>query len=260
FKLPSPIDVVTKPKVEQVSTIDIGSTDASAENLMLTGDQNIIDIDFVVQWRVKNAGDFLFNVRDPEPTIKIAAESAMREIVGQVTLEDALTIRRQDVESRTRELLQNILDEYGMGAFIADVKLQKVDPPAQVIDSFNDVQRALQDKERKQNEALTYSNDILPRAKGEAQRMIQDATAYKERMILEAEGEANRFLSVYNAYLQNKDVTRTRIYLERMQQVFKDSEKIIIDKGNTGVVPYLPLPELRRRSEQPAPAAEGAAK
>jgi membrane protease subunit HflK len=272
YWLPRPIGQVITPNVERTNQINIGyrgSADVGGtggtrsvpqESLMLTSDQNIIDINFVVQWRVKNASDFLFNIRDPEPTIKIAAESAMREVVGKTTLEDALTSKRQDVEFRTRELLQNILDEYGMGAFIADVKLQKVDPPAQVIDAFNDVQRARQDKERKQNEALTYSNDILPRAKGEAQRMIQDATAYKEKLTLEAEGEANRFLSVYNAYLQNKDVTRTRLYLERMQQVLKDSEKVIIDKGGTGVVPYLPLPELRRRTQQPASGAEGAAK
>ena len=271
YWFPSPIGEVTTPNVERTNTINIGFRggesvrsvgvrDVPQESLMLTGDQNIIDIDFVVQWRVKSASDFLFNIREPEPTIKIVAESAMREVVGKTTLEDALTVKRQDVEDRTRDLLQNILDEYGAGVLIADVKLQKVDPPAQVIDAFNDVQRARQDKERKQNEALTYSNDILPRAKGEAQRMIQDATAYKEKLIREAEGEANRFLSVYNAYLQNKDVTRTRLYLERMQQVLKDSEKVIIDKGGTGVVPYLPLPELRRRTEQPVSGAEGAAK
>jgi len=129
-----------------------------------------------------------------------------------------------------------------------------------VIDAFNDVQRARQDKERKQNEATAYANDILPRAKGEAQRMIQDATAYREKLVREAEGEANRFLSVYNAYLEDKDVTRKRLFLERMQQVFKDSEKVIIDKGGAGVVPYLPLPELRRRSEPSAAGGEGAAK
>ncbi|MCC7016833.1 MAG: FtsH protease activity modulator HflK [Rhodospirillales bacterium] len=272
YWLPRPFGQVITPNVERTNQINIGyrgaadvggiggTRDVPQESLMLTGDQNIIDIDFVVQWRVKNASDFLFNIRDPEPTIKIAAESAMREVVGQTTLEDALTVKRQGVEERTRELLQSILDEYGAGVMIADVKLQKVDPPAQVIDAFNDVQRARQDKERKQNEAMTYTNDILPRAKGEAQRMIQDATAYKEKLIREAEGEANRFLSVYNAYVQNKDVTRTRLYLERMQQILKDSEKVIIDKGGTGVVPYLPLPELRRRSEQPAAGGEGAPK
>ncbi|MBM3733209.1 MAG: FtsH protease activity modulator HflK [Acidimicrobiia bacterium] len=272
YWLPRPIGQVVTPNVDRTNQINIGfrgSTDVGGqsgardvpqESLMLTGDQNIIDIDFVVQWRIKSAANFLFNIREPEPTIKIAAESAMREIVGQTTLEDALTIKRQEVELRARELLQNILDEYSAGVLIADVKLQKVDPPAQVIDAFNDVQRARQDKERKQNEATAYANDILPRAKGEAQRMIQDATAYREKLVREAEGEANRFLSVYNAYLEDKDVTRKRLFLERMQQVFKDSEKVIIDKGGAGVVPYLPLPELRRRSEPSAAGSEGVAK
>lgn len=271
YWLPRPIGQVVTPNVDRTNQINIGFRgageaggavrDVPQEGLMLTGDQNIIDIDFVVQWRIKNASDFLFNIREPEPTIKIAAESAMREIVGQTSLEDALTVKRQEVEARMRDLLQSILDEYGAGVLIADVKLQKVDPPAQVIDAFNDVQRARQDKERKQNEATAYANDILPRAKGEAQRMIQDATAYKEKLIREAEGEANRFLSVYNAYLEDKDVTRKRLFLERMQQVFKDSEKVIIDKGGTGVVPYLPLPELRRRNEPTAaPGGEGAPK
>jgi membrane protease subunit HflK len=273
YWLPRPIGQVITPNVDRTNQINIGFRgsgdtggagavrDVPQEGLMLTSDQNIIDIDFVVQWRIKSASDFLFNIREPEPTIKIAAESAMREIVGQATLEDALTVKRQEVEIRARDLLQSILDEYGVGVLIADVKLQKVDPPAQVIDAFNDVQRARQDKERKQNEATAYANDILPRAKGEAQRMIQDATAYREKLIREAEGEANRFLSVYNAYLEDKDVTRKRLFLERMQQVFKDSEKVIIDKSGAGVVPYLPLPELRRRSEPPAPAgSEGVAK
>ena len=191
YWLPRPIGQVITPNVDRTNQINIGyrgsadvggtggARDVPQESLMLTGDQNIIDIDFVVQWRVKSASDFLFNIREPEPTIKIVAESAMREVVGKTTLEDALTVKRQDVEDRTRDLLQTILDEYGAGVLIADVKLQKVDPPAQVIDAFNDVQRARQDKERKQNEALTYSNDILPRAKGEAQRMIQGAACSK---------------------------------------------------------------------------------
>jgi membrane protease subunit HflK len=273
YWIPAPIGQVLKPNVDRTNQISIGyrggdasggaARDVPQESLMLTADQNIIDIDFVVQWRMKNAADYLFNLRDQEGTIKLAAESAMREIVGKTSLEDALTVKRQEVEFRTRELLQNILDEYGAGIVIAEVKMLKVDPPAQVIDAFNDVQRARQDKDRKQNEAQAYANDILPRAKGEAQRMIQEAAAYKERLVKEAEGEANRFLSVYNAYLQDKDVTRTRIYLERMQQVFKDSNKVIIDKGggSQGVVPYLPLPELRKRTEPgTGKTGEGAAK
>ncbi len=270
YWFPAPIGQYLTPNVERTNQINIGyregggatSRDVPLESLMLTSDQNIIDIDFVVQWRIKAVADYLFNIRDPEGTVKLAAESAMREIVGQTTLEDALTVKRQDVELRARELLQTILDEYGVGVLIADMKLLKVDPPAPVIDAFHDVQRARQDKDRKQNEAQAYANDILPRAKGEAQRMIQEAAAYKERLIQEAEGEANRFLSVYQAYSQNKDVTRKRIYLERMQQVLKDSEKVIIDRGESasGVVPYLPLPELRRRGEAATKPSEGAAK
>ena len=217
---------------------------------MLTGDQNIIDIDYVVQWRIKNAADFLFNIRNPEATVKLASESAIREVVGQTTLEDALARKRTLVETSTLEVLQKILDTYGAGVFVASIKLQKVEPPQQVIDAFNDVQRARQDKERQQNEAFAYRNDIVPKAKGEAERMIQEATGYMERLIREAEGEAKRFLSVYEAYKGDKAVTRARLYLERMQQVFKNSEKVIIDpgEGGTGVLPYLPLPELRKRT------------
>jgi len=224
--------------------------DVAEESLMLTGDQNIIDIDYQVQWRIKNAANFLFNIRNPEATVKLASESAIREIVGQNTLEDALAKQRQQVESKTHDLLQKILDSYGAGVYIDSVKLQKVEPPQQVIDAFNDVQRAKQDRERQQNEAQAYANDIIPKAKGEAERMIQEATAYREKLTREAEGEAKRFLSVYEAYKGGKDVTRTRLFLERMQQVLKDSEKVIIDKGQggPGVVPYLPLPEIQKRS------------
>jgi membrane protease subunit HflK len=273
YWFPAPIGQVLTPNVERTNQISIGyregagTRDVLQESLMLTSDQNIIDIDFVVQWRIKAVAEYLFNIRDPEGTVKLAAESAMREIVGQTTLEDALTVKRQDVELRARELLQKILDEYGVGVVIADTTLLKVDPPAPVVDAFNDVQRARQDKDRKQNEAFAYANDIVPRAKGEAQRMIQEAAAYKERLVKEAEGEANRFLSVYKAYEQDKDVTRKRLYLERMQQVLKDSDKVIIDKGEgaSSVVPYLPLPELRRRGDgtpakPPAKPGEGATK
>jgi modulator of FtsH protease HflK len=260
---PAPIGQVFTPNVDVTNTVSIGfrtqgdgrgraARDVPIESLMLTGDQNIIDIDFVVQWRIKNASEFLFNIRDPQATVKIVAESAIREVIGQTKLEDALTKKRQQVQGQTRLLLQTILDGYKAGVVIDQVKLQKVDPPKEVIDAFNDVQRAKQDKERKTNEAEAYKNDILPRAKGEAQKMLQDAQAYKQRVIDEATGEASRFLSVYNAYKGNKDVTRRRIYLETMQNVLKNSEKVIIDQGKdggSGVVPYLPLPELKKRSE-----------
>jgi len=256
---PAPIGQVFKPNVELTNQITIGyrpngdarsagSRDVPQESLMLTGDQNIIDVDFVVQWRIKNAADYLFNIRNPDATVKLAAESAIREVIGQTTLEDALTVKRGEVEAKTKELLQSILDSYGAGVFVVEIKQQKVDPPSEVIDAFNDVQRAKQDQERSVNEAVAYRNDIVPRAKGEAARMIQEALAYKEKVTKEAEGEAERFLSVYEAYKTGKDVTIERLYIERMQSVLQNSEKIILDnKGGTGVVPYLPLPELNKR-------------
>ncbi|MEX2454300.1 MAG: FtsH protease activity modulator HflK [Rhodospirillaceae bacterium] len=260
FWFPWPIGSVATPNVERTNQINIGFRgigaggtetirDVQQESLMLTGDQNIIDIDFVVQWRIKNASDFLFNIRDPQTTIKLGAESAIREIVGQTPLEEALATKRAEVETRTRDLLQRILDNYNAGVFLADVKMQKVDPPQQVIDAFNDVQRARQDKERQQNEAEAYRNDIVPRAKGEASRMMEQAAAYRERLIKEADGEAKRFISVYDAYKTGEDVTLRRLYIERMQSVLQASDKVIIDQGagGNGVVPYLPLPELKKR-------------
>ena len=269
FWFPGPVGNVIIPSVERTNEITIGyrgtgaggggrtsvNRDVPEESLMLTGDQNIIDIDFIVQWRIKNAEDFLFNIREPAATVKLAAESAIREIVGQIPLEDALVRKRSEVQTKTTSLLQQILDDYGSGVFVVDVKLQKVEPPAAVIDAFDDVQRAKQDRERQQNEADAYANDILPKAQGEAARLVQEATAYREQLIKEAEGEAKRFLLVYEAYKGNKAVTTKRLYLERMQEVLKHANKIIIDSSGSGpgVVPYLPLPEIRKRSNAGQP-------
>jgi len=201
-----------------------------------------------VQWKISNAGKYLFEIRDPESTVKLAAESAMREIIGQNDLQPSLTEARGDVEIQTKNLLQEILNEYNSGIEITELKLQDVQPPAQVIDAFDDVQRAQQDRDRQRNEADSYRNDILPRARGEAQRVIQDANAYKERLVNEADGEAQRFISVYQAYQQNPEVTRRRMYLETMQKVFSEADKVILGDNTGGVVPYLPLNELRRNS------------
>ncbi len=264
FWAPWPLGTVYRPNVERTNQLNVGFRslsqvsrtdgirDVPEESLMLTGDQNIIDIDFVVQWRIGSPRDYLFNIREPELTIKRGAESSIREIVGQTPLEEVLATQRQQVETRTKEVLQRILDDYRAGVFIAEVKLQKVDPPQKVIDAFNDVQRARQDRERQQNEAEAYRNDILPKANGEAERLIQEATAYREQLIREADGEAKRFVSVYEAYKGGKSVTQRRLYLERMQEVLRTSEKVIIDSGagGSGVVPYLPLPELRKRQAE----------
>jgi membrane protease subunit HflK len=215
---------------------------------MLTGDQNIIDIDFTIFWKVSDAGRYLFNIRAPEATVKTAAESAMREIIGRTDIQRALTESRVEIEIGTRELLQQILSSYEAGIEVTQVQLQQVQPPQEVIDAFNDVQRALQDRDRLRNEAESYRNDILPRARGEAQQMIQDASAYRERLVNEAEGEAQRFLSVYEAYAQDPQLTRRRMYLETLQEVYGRTDKVIIGRGAESVVPYLPLDQLRSRS------------
>jgi len=261
---PSPIGQVKAPNVEAVRRIDVGFVAAGQtqgfnraitperaileESLMLTQDQNIADVQFTVQWKVKDAGNYLFNIRDPEGTVKVAAESAMREVVGQTNLENAMTTDRQMVQDRTRESLQVILDDYKSGITILQVQLLKVDPPAQVIDAFNDVQSARQDQDRKKNEAQAYANQVVPAAQGRSAQMLQQAEAYKEQVSKEAEGEAKRFLSVYESYKVAKDVTMQRLYLEAMEEIMKNSNKVILDQNGSGVVPYLALPELNKMS------------
>jgi membrane protease subunit HflK len=259
WHIPYPIETVERPSVTSIRQIDVGyrtsesrdrgtKQDIEEESLMLTGDQNIIDIEFAVQWKVSDPVQFLFNIRDPAQTVKIVAESAMREIIGQTDIQPALTEARQDIEIDARNLLQGILNEYEAGIEITQVQLQDVQPPTQVIDAFDDVQRARQDLDRLRNQADAYRNDILPRARGEAQKVIQGAEAYKERLLNEADGEAQHFLSVYTAYKQNPEVTKRRMYLETIQKVMSASDKVILDKGalgGSGAVPYLPLNELR---------------
>ena len=264
WHLPYPIESVETPSVEIIEQIEIGyrslgqnqQRDVQEESLMLTGDQNIIDIDFTVQWKIADAGAFLFNVRAPEDTVKIAAESAMREIIGRTDIQPALTGARGEIESKTRELLQEILNVYETGVEVTEVKLQNVQPPQPVIDAFNDVQRSLQDRDRLRNEAEAYRNDIIPRARGEAQRILQDAQAYRERLINEAQGEAQRFENVLSAYQQNEEITRQRMYLETMQKILGRSDLVIMDgqvgAEGSGAVPYLPLNELRKRSGSPS--------
>ena len=256
WHIPYPIESVRTPSVEKINQIDIGfreiggsnQRDVNEESLMLTGDQNIIDIDFSVQWKIADAGRYLFNIRDPRGTVKIAAESAMREIIGRTNIQPALTEARAQIETKTRNLLQEILDSYKSGILITELKLQNVQPPQQVVDAFNDVQRALQDRDRLRNEAQSYRNDIIPRARGEAQAMLQNAEAYRERLINEAEGEAERFTKVLKAYQANPEVTKRRMYLETMQKVYARTEKVLMDGGTSNAVPYLPLDQLRRRT------------
>lgn len=259
--LPAPIGHIETPNVERINRLDVGFRgaadgirnnavrDVQEESLMITGDQNIADVDFTVFWKIKDATSFLFNLRDPEGTVKVAAESAMREVIGQANLQDALTGGRDQIQIRMRTLLQDLLDNYGAGITVTQVQLLKVDPPSVVIDSFNEVQRARQDKERKQNEAEAYRNKLVPTARGEAEKINQDAIAYKVKVIKDAEGEAKRFLAVYESYTMAKDITKQRLYIEAMEDILRDTDKLIADRQESGgVIPYLPLPELKKHS------------
>ncbi len=270
YHLPTPIESVLRPSVTTVNRIEVGyrSTETrggvarsiAEEGLMLTGDENIVDINFTVFWLIKDAQPYLFNIRGPEATVKSAAESAMREIVGETPIAQALAEGRGKIESETQKLLQRILDSYGSGIAITQVQMAKVDPPAPVIESFRDVQRALADKERLRNEADSYRNDIIPRARGDAVRIRQEADAFRSEIVARAQGDADRFLSVYRAFTLARDVTIQRLYLETMEDVLKNSKKVILDKagGNGGVLPYLPLPDLLRPSAPAAAASAGA--
>ena len=248
YWLPYPIGRVIKPSVTQTQQLNIDGNDRDSL-YMLTGDQNIIDLDFNVQWRIGNAGYFLFNTRNPVYLLKTAAESTMREIVGQATLESIMTTGRADLVNKSEILLQEIMDSYKSGITILGVKLQKADPPSDVIDAFNDVQRARQDKERLQNEATTFKNNILPRAKGEAEKILQEAEGYSQRIVKTAEGEAKRFNEFYKTYLQQPNVTKKRMYIETMQKVLKNQNKIIMNNKNSSILPYLPLDKINKNNK-----------
>jgi modulator of FtsH protease HflK len=265
YHFPYPIESVLKPKVTRVYRVDVGirgddlrrsspSRDLLEEALMLTGDENIVDVDFSVFWLIKpdGAGDYLFNIQDPEGTVKAVAESAMREVVGRSEIQPILTGARQTIETGVQGLMQRTLDSYGAGIQVTQVQLQKVDPPAQVIDAFRDVQAATSDAERAQNEAQTYTNRVVPEARGRAAQITQAADAYKAQTVAEATGQTARFLKVYEEYKKAPDVTRERMYLETMERLFGGTDKIILDSGGqgSGVVPYLPLDQLTRPQAQ----------
>ena len=262
YHIPYPVETVLTPKVTKVNRMDIGfrserdtgfgsSTgvaDVSEESLMLTGDENIVNIDFSVFWVIKDAGKFLFKIQDPSTVVKAASETAMREVIAKSNIQSILTEGRSKIEIETQEIIQSILDEYESGIQITQVQTQKADPPDQVIDAFRDVQAARADMERSKNEAEAYRNDVIPRARGEAQKILQAAEAYKKQVVAKAEGEASRFIAIYNEYAQAKIVTQERMFLETMEKVLADINKIIIDKNSgSGVVPYLPLSELNQK-------------
>lgn len=230
--------------------INIGSTTRSGSGgLMLSGDQNIVDVAFSVLYQVTSPNDFLFNVRDPEEMVRQVAESAMREVVGKRPAQDVFRDDRAGIADEVREITQTTLNSYKSGININAVNIEDVAPPTKVADAFDEVQRAEQDEDRFVEEANRYANRILGEARGEAAQILEDAAAYKNRVVEEAKGEAQRFISVYDEYAKAPEVTRKRLFLETMEQVLGDSNKVIVEQGNgQGVVPYLPLPEINRRS------------
>ncbi|MBO6490344.1 MAG: FtsH protease activity modulator HflK [Pelagibacteraceae bacterium] len=261
YHIPYPVETVLTPKVTKVNRIDVGFraasdtgrtsgvADVSEESLMLTGDENIVNIDFSVFWVIKDAGKFLFKIQSPVVTVKAAAETAMREVIARSRIQPILTEGRSKIELETQSIMQGLLDEYESGIQITQVQTQKADPPDEVIDAFRDVQAARADMERSKNEAEAYQNDVIPRARGDAAKILQEAEAYKKQVVALAEGEASRFLAIYNEYKLAKKVTQERMYLETMEKVLADIDKVIIDKKAGGVVPYLPLPELTKKSK-----------
>ena len=271
YPWPYPVGAVQKVNIERINRIDIGmrvvddarrgttTRDVPEESLMLTGDENIVDVDFAVLWKVKTdggAGQYLFNIQFPEGTVKAVAESAMREVIGRSNIQPILTGARQNIENAVQELMQKTLDEYQSGILITQVQLQKVDPPSQVIDAFRDVQAARADLERLQNEAQTYANRVVPEARGRAAQILQNAEAYREQTVAEATGQTARFNQVYQEYSKAPEVTRQRLYLETMERLLGGTEKIILDAGaaaggGQGVIPYLSLDQNRPRAAQP---------
>lgn len=282
YHLPYPIEQVIIPSVTSINKVEIGFRGNAAENpnirvakssfdsmtmgsglpqnregLMLTADRNIVDIDFEVQWKIDEAAPekFLFNMRDPELSIKSVAEAAMREVIGRNKLDDILTTAQSKIAEDTKTIMQQIFNEYDAGVQIVAVNLSRPDVPQPVIDEFQDVKRAEQNKETAESVAEGYRNELLPKAKGEAAQMEQDALAYKAKVIADAEGDVARYNSIYKEYLQAKDVTKRRMYLETMEAVMKDMPKMIIDpsaRGNGGAVQMLPVPT-------PAPKASAGA-
>jgi membrane protease subunit HflK len=262
---PYPVGRIDKPTIA-VQTVEVGlrtgqggrgARDVREESLMLTGDENIVDVDFTVLWLVdaRKPQDFIFNLRNPEGTVKAVAESAMRDVIGRREIQPILTGARLEIERQVQELMQKTLNAYGAGIVIQQVQMLKVDPPNEVIDAFRDVQAARADQERAQNEAQTYANRVIPEARGEASRITQRAEAERERMIADARGEATRFNAILDEYNKAPDVTRQRLYLETIERIYSGMDKVLIDQNrgaqNGNVVPLLPLNELLRpRVEQ----------
>jgi membrane protease subunit HflK len=273
YHLPWPIESALTPSVTRENQINIGYRLAASgvaasvpeESLSLTGDENIVDINFTVYWLIDDAAAFLFNIQNPalqpDASIKAVAESAMREVVGKSQIEPILTANREAIQQDVRDLMQTILTSYGAGVRVTRVQMQKADPPAQVLNAYRDVQAARTDQDRMRNEALAYANKAVPEARGGAARIVQEAEGYKQQAIALSQGEAQRFISIHDEYKKAPNVTRRRIYIDNMSSILAGIDKVIVDNnGGPGVVPYLPLPQLRPGRAATAPTVADNAK
>ncbi|MEW6634226.1 MAG: FtsH protease activity modulator HflK [Pseudomonadota bacterium] len=252
-----PIETVETAKISE-QLVSIGGGSGATSGLMLSGDQNIVNVQFSVAYQVSDPRNYLFDVSDPDGMLTQVAESAMREVVGRRPAQDIFRDDRQGIATSVREIIQATLDGYKTGLQVNAVSIEDAAPPREVADAFDEVQRAEQDQDKFVAQAQQYSNQKLGQARGEAAQIREDATAYKNRVVQEAEGEAKRFISVYNEYAKAPDVTRKRLYLETMEKILKDSNKVVVEQGNgQGVLPYLPLPALQPKAP-PVPAPLGA--
>jgi membrane protease subunit HflK len=264
WHLPYPIEIVEAVNVSQVRTVEIGyrnnvRSKVLKESLMLTDDENIIDIQFAVQYILKNPEEFLFTNREPENAVLQAAETAIREIIGKSKMDFVLYEGREQVAAKATELMQEILDRYKIGIAISKVTMQNAQPPEQVQAAFDDAVKAGQDRERQKNEGQAYANDVIPKAKGNAARLLEESEGYKQRVIASSEGEASRFKQVLVEYSKAPAVTRDRLYIDMMQQVLSSTSKIMVDQKGGGNLLYLPLDKLIQTSGPstlPGPAAE----
>ena len=276
YHFPYPFETVLIPSVTTVNKVEIGSrnqqenpslrrtaasfareggTERMPDSFMLTGDRNIVDVDFEVQWKINSARpqDYLFNVRDPASSVRAVAESAMREVIGRNKLDEILTVAQSQIADETQTIMQEMFDNYKAGIEVIAVNLSRPDVPQPVIDEFQDVKRAEQDKETKETKAEGYRNDILPRAKGEAARMVQDAQAYKARVVNEAKGDVSRFLAVFEEYRKAPEVTKGRMFLETMESTLATMPKVIVDQEKSNFVPFMPLPGPAANTAVPQP-------
>ncbi|HVL74633.1 MAG TPA: FtsH protease activity modulator HflK, partial [Noviherbaspirillum sp.] len=263
---PYPIQSHETVNVDTVRTVEVGYRNhvrnkQPRESLMLTDDANIIDIQFAVQYRLTNAADWLFNNREQEEMVKQVAETSIREVVGRSKMDFVLYEGREQVAFDVNQLMQQIVDRYNSGVLITNVTLQTVQPPEQVQAAFDDAVKAGQDRERQKNEGQAYANDVIPRARGAASRLLQEAEAYRSRVVATAEGDADRFRQVLFEYQKAPAVTRERMYLETMQQIFANTTKVMVDTRNQSNLLYLPLDKLIAQTAgeaarpQPAPGA-----